>query len=115
MECAEFHKDLPAAAKLESETNQFEIKAIHGKIRKQKEWMDSRVGRLKEIVKDKFRAHPHLKAQLQQTKGFIYEATSDKTFGCYMGLHQCNRISQTNITGKNLMGKVLEDIREDRL
>ena len=64
VKCAEFHKDLPAAAKLESETNQFEIKAIHGKIRKPKEWMDSRVDRLKEIVKDKFRGwtHPHLKA-----------------------------------------------------
>ena len=115
VECAEFHHDQLALAKLNSETNQFEIKATHDGIKKTKDWMDSRVDRLKSIVKDKFSSHPHLLIQLRQTEGFIYEATSDKFFGCCMGLHQANSITQPKITGRNCMGNFLREIRDEHL
>ena len=62
----------------------------------------------------KFDQNDSLRDKLLNTKGFLYEATkADMDFACGFTLSQIKDISKKNITGKNILGEILWDYRDN--
>lgn len=80
-----------------------------------KDWDDCKVGLVKCIVKQKFDENEELKAQLLNTAGFkLEEASTDRYWGTGIPVYS-REFKKATYPGKNVMGKILEEIRDEAL
>ena len=67
---------------------------------------------MRDIVKAKFDANDTIRDKLLQTKGRLYEATTDRVFGCGFTLGQRDQIRANSITAGNKLGELLVEYRD---
>ena len=60
----------------------------------------------------KYEQNPTLKRRLLQSKGHLYEATRNKTFGCGFTLVDSKKIRKENVQSGNKLGEILEELRD---
>ena len=78
------------------------------------EWQDEKIKAMKKIITMKFDQNDNLRDMLINTKGCLYEATkSDMDFACGYTLSQAKEINKESIKGKNLLGKILCEYRDN--
>ena len=71
---------------------------------------------MRKIVGLKFDQNDSIRDRLIGLAGHLYEATkADLDFACGMTLSQIKDICQDNITGKNMLGIILEEYRDNIL
>ena len=63
----------------------------------------------------KFEQNDYIRDKLLATQGFLYEATKDIDFGCGLTLGQSKDINQKGIKGKNMLGIILAEFRDEYL
>ena len=78
-------------------------------------WDDAKFKIMRKIITLKFDQNNSIRDKLLSTSGFLYEATKDTEFGCGLTLGQNKDIKQDNIKGKNMLGKILCEYRNDIL
>ena len=67
-------------------------------------WDNAKSKVMRKIVSLKFDQNDGIRDKLLGTTGFLYEATKDPDFACGFTLSEATKISQTGITGKNILG-----------
>ena len=70
---------------------------------------------MRKIIALKFDQNDGIRDKLLGTTGFLYEATKDLDFACGLTLSEAKNISQKGITGKNMLGVILCEYRDERL
>ena len=70
---------------------------------------------MRKIVALKFDQNNIIRDKLLATKGVLYEATKDTNFGCGLTLGQARDINQQNNKGKNMLGVILSEYRDEYL
>ena len=69
---------------------------------------------MRKIIRLKFDQNDGLRDRLINTKGFLYEATkADLDFACGFTLSQAKEIKKDNIKGKNMLGRILCEYRDN--
>lgn len=92
-----------------------EVKMLGDKILLDKEWEKCKVGLVKCIVKQKFDENEELKAKLLNTAGFkLEEASRDRFWGTGVPVYS-REFKKPTYSGKNVMGVILEEIRDEEL
>ena len=76
-------------------------------------WENVKYKIMKNKVILKFDQNDSIRDKLLATTGYLYEATKDMDFGCGMTLGQNMEICQENIKGKNMLGSILCEYRDD--
>lgn len=90
-----------------------DVKLLSEKIPYSKVWDSCKVGLVKCITKQKFTENSNLKKKLLETNNMrLEEATFDKFWGTGIPVF-ASEFKQGNYQGKNLMGKILEEIRNE--
>ena len=78
------------------------------------EWHEAKIKVMKKIINLKFDQNDSLRDRLLKTKGSLYEATkADLDFACGLTLSQAKDISKNKITGKNILGEILCEYRDN--
>ena len=72
---------------------------------------ETKMETMEKVIKLKFDQNDSIRDKLLTTTGKLYEATTDKFFGCGLTLAQYSSINQISITGKNRLGRLLEAYR----
>ena len=81
--CARFHGDEALALQIQSEKDPYVVKKkLSRRIRITDEWSNKKLQSMKEIVKSKFYSNDTIRNKLLNTKGLLFEATTDRDFGC---------------------------------
>ena len=94
----------------------YEAKRIVKNIKKKEEWQDAKIKVMRKIINLKFEQNDNLRDRLLGLTGFLYEATkADLDFACGMTLSQTKDICKDNITGKNMLGVILCEYRDNIL
>ena len=70
---------------------------------------------MRKIVALKFDQNDSIRDKLLATKGVLDEATKDTNFGCGLTLGQTRDINQQNNKGKNMLGVILSEYRDEYL
>lgn len=92
-----------------------DAKKLGDRIPPNKAWDNSKIGLIRCIVQQKFADNQDLKEKLINTRGFkLEEATFDQYWGTGVPVYS-KEFKKTNYPGKNIMGKILEEIREELL
>ena len=78
-------------------------------------WEEAKFKVMRKIITLKFDQHDNIRDKLLSTTGFLYEATKDTEFGCGLTLGQNREIKQDSIKGKNMLGKILCEYRDEIL
>ena len=69
---------------------------------------------MRKIVASKFDQNDNLRDRLINTKGCLYEATkADLDFACGFTLSQAKEIKKDNLKGKNKLGEILCEYRDN--
>ena len=92
----------------------YAAKRIVRNIKTADDWHDAKFQVMKKIITMKFDQNDSLRDRLLGTKGMLYEATkSDLDFACGYTLSQTKDIRKNNIKGKNLLGQILCEYRDN--
>lgn len=92
-----------------------DVKKLGDRIHPKKEWDDAKLGLVRCIVKQKFVENNALKIRLMNTKGYkLEEASFDRFWGTGIPVYS-REFKRPNYQGKNHMGHILEDIRDEFL
>ena len=92
----------------------YAAKRIVRNIKLADEWQEEKVKVMRKIITMKFNQNDNLRDRLLGTKGCLYEATkSDLDFACGYTLSQAKEIKKGNIKGKNLLGVILCEYRDN--
>ena len=92
----------------------FIAKRIVRSIKTKDEWHTAKIDIMKKIISMKFDQNDSLRDRLLRTQGYLYEATgADMDFACGLTLSQTKDISKNKITGKNILGEILADYRDN--
>ena len=78
-------------------------------------WEEAKFKVMRKIITLKFDQNDGIKDKLIATSGHLYEATKDIEFGCGLTLGQNKEIKQGSIKGKNMLGKILCEYRDELL
>ena len=78
-------------------------------------WDDAKFKVMRKIVALKFDQNDSIRDKLLSTTGYHYEATKDTECGCGLTLGQNKEIKQNLIKGKNMLGKILCEYRNEIL
>ena len=78
-------------------------------------WDNVKLKVMRKIVALKFDQNDGIRDKLLGTTGFLYEATKDSDFACGLTLSEAGKINQAGITGKNMLGTILCEYRDERL
>ena len=77
------------------------------------EWIFVREHVMKDILLYKFKHNPYHRSKLIATYGkVLYEACTDKFWGCGYPITETYNIRENNLKGLNMLGKILMEIRE---
>ena len=102
------------AANILQETDPYKINSLGKKAKgdRKQVWNEKAFDVLKHVNKVKYSQNPDAKAALRNTdQRKIGEASPDVRFGA--GVSSSFATDETNWTGKNMMGKILTDIRTE--
>lgn len=92
-----------------------DVKQLGEKIPHSSEWDKCKLGIVRCIVKQKFVENNNLKIKLLNTKGFtLEEATFDQYWGTGIPVYSKD-FKAGRYSGKNIMGRILEEIRDEFL
>lgn len=92
-----------------------DAKTLGERVDHNKKWDNMKIGMIKCIVKQKFVENNDLKLKLLGTAGYtLEEATFDKYWGTGVPVYS-KEFKRGRHTGKNIMGRLLEEIRDDFL
>ena len=70
---------------------------------------------MRKIISLKFDQNDGIRDKLLGLKGFLYEATKDPDFACGYTLSEAAKINQKDIIGRNMLGVILAEYRDERL
>ena len=84
-------------------------------VKQNETWDNVKYKVMRKIITLKFEQNDSIRDRLLATKGFLYEATKDIDFGCGFTLGQAKNINQQNIKGKNMLGIILAEYRDEYL
>ena len=113
-EMARFHERLDLIDDILEARDGYIAKRIVRSIKTKDEWHTAKIDIMKKIISMKFHQNDSLRDRLLRTKGYLYEATkADMDFACGMTLSQTKDISKNKITGKNILGEILADYRDN--
>ena len=90
--CAKFHGNKALAAQIQVVQDPYAAKKLSQKIQCNAEWNAKKISIMRDIVKAKFDANDTIRDKLLQTKGRLYEATTDRVSGCGFTLGQRDQI-----------------------
>ena len=94
----------------------YAAKRIVRSIKLKDDWQEIKIKIMKKILTLKFDQNDSLRDKLLRTDGFLYEATkSDLDFACGLTLSQAKDIAKDKITGKNILGDLLCEYRDNIL
>ena len=110
--CAKFHGNEALAAQIQVVQDPYAAKKLSQKIQCNAEWNAKKISIMRDIVKAKFDANDTIRDKLLQTKGRLYEATTDRVFGCGFTLGQRDQIRANSITAGNKLGELLVEYRD---
>ena len=88
------------------------IMSLARRLPESEEWKTKEVEVCKKYNTMKYEQNPTLKRRLLQTKGHLYEATRNKTFGCGFTLVDSKKIRKENVQTGNKLGEILENLRD---
>lgn len=92
-----------------------DVKKLGDKIPPKKAWDDTKLGLVRCIVKQKFIENNDLKIRLMNTRGYkLEEACFDRFWGTGIPVYS-KEFKRPRYPGKNHMGHILEDIRDEFL
>lgn len=92
-----------------------EEKMLGEKVEYNKKWDNSKIGLIRCIVKQKFVENNGLKLKLLETAGFtLEESTFDRYWGTGIPVYSRD-FKKGRHSGKNIMGRMLEEIRDEFL
>ena len=98
------------AAKILASSDPVVVKSYGKQIQESRVWKERQFDTLEDIVTAKFVQNPGLKNQLVATGNLtLYEATTDRVYGCGLSLFQRDRIGVNN-PGQNKFGQLLETV-----
>ena len=78
-------------------------------------WDAAKFKVMRKVVTLKFDQNDSIRDKLLSTTGYLYEATKDVEFGCGLTLGQSKEIKQGSLKGKNMLGIILCEYRNDIL
>lgn len=113
---AMFFNDLEIAREIISEKNPYEQQKLGRKVKRYNEdaWIKEREPIVYRGNFLKFTQHPELRTRLLETHPLLLvEASLDKIWGCGLTINNPQILDSRNWTGKNLLGKILTNVRED--
>ena len=94
-----------------AERRAFKVKLLGRNVKSTREWEDTCEQVMREILVEKFRRNSFCKKFLIETGDrALFEGTGDRTWGCGLPISKADQISFKN-PGKNLLGHVLEEVR----
>ena len=93
----------------------FAAKKLIKNIKIKHNWDSIKYKVMRKIIALKFDQNDQIRDKLLATKGFLYEATKDLDFGCGLTLGQAKDINQKGIRGKNMLGIIICEYREEFL
>lgn len=107
------YKNYAKAKKIIQCTDPRRIKEIGDGVKYDADWLPSRVSTLYTGAMAKFQQNPSLAIALISTgSSNLYEATTDRFFGCGIGL-QSKKWANKSWTGENVAGRILMKIRAE--
>ena len=113
-EMARFHNRLDLIDDILKAQDGYAAKRIVRPIKTKDEWQEPKIKVMKNIITLKFDQNDSLRDRLLNTQGFLYEATkADMDFACGLTLSQSKDIAKNKITGKNILGEILCDYRDN--
>ena len=113
-EMARYHERLDLIDDILEASDGYIAKRIVRSIKIKEDWHEAKLEVMKKIITMKFDQNDSLRDRLLKTKGFLYEATkADMDFACGSTLSQAKDISKDQITGKNILGEILCDYRDN--
>ena len=93
----------------------YDAKRIAKRIKIDDSWEEAKVKVMKTVIALKFDQNDSLRDRLLNLKGYLYEATKGDTVSCGMVLSQLNEICKDKIPGKNILGDLLCEYRDNIL
>ena len=115
-EMAKFHKRDDLIQPIIDAKDGYLAKRIVRNIKVADEWQQEKMKVMKKVIKMKFDQNDSLRDRLLRTKGFLYEATkADLDFACGYTLSQTGEIKKDNLKGKNWLGNILCEYRDNIL
>ena len=82
-------------------------------IKETEEWKKNKEKTMKEILEAKFNQNEEIKRKLVDTGNKkLLEGTSDKYWGCGLPIAKYKSLNPKSITGKNVLGQMLSEIRK---
>ena len=92
----------------------YAAKRIVRNIKLAENWQEEKIKTMRKIIEMKFEQNDNLRDRLLGTKGYLYEATkSDLDFACGYTLSQAKEIKKDSLKGKNLLGSILCEYRDN--
>lgn len=113
-EKANFFNDKEISNKILNTTVAHEAKALGRKVRNydDSKWSKVRFDFMYDVCLEKFSQNEKLKEQLLQDSNFVEASPYDKIWGIGMAEHQEGIEDPSNWKGQNLLGKVLDNVKE---
>ena len=78
-------------------------------------WDTVKIKIMRKIIALTFDQNDGIRDKLLGLVGHLYEATKDPDFACGFTLAEAKNINQTTIIGKNMLGVILGEYRDERL
>lgn len=98
---------------IKQQLNPADAKALGETLKFNKKWDQAKIGLVRCIVKQKFVENNNLKLKLLNTTGYtLEEASFDRYWGTGVPVYSRDFVKGVH-TGKNIMGRLLEEIRDD--
>lgn len=109
------HNEIKTADRIMQLTNPNRIKALGDSIEEGSSWVKRRMLVLYDGARAKFEQNLPLQEELLKTSGKqLYEATTDRYFGCGIG-YESNRWELKDWPGENVAGLIIKKVRDDLL
>ena len=86
--CVEACNDNELAKEIKRTVDPYLARSLAKKVKKTKKWHESKLKVMEKIIRLKFDQNDAIRAKLQNTTGNLYEATTDKVFGCGLKVHR---------------------------
>ena len=114
-EYAKYHERLDLIESIIAAEDGFAAKRLIKHIKQNDTWDNVKYKVMRKIIALKFEQNESIRDKLLATQGFLYEATKDMDFGCGLTLGQIKDINKKGIKGKNMLGIILAEYRDEYL
>ena len=111
---ASFCGDEQLADEIAVSTTTAEARELLVELKVPKSWNNTEKTKAMKLVNTlKFDQHEYLAQKLRNIKGDIYHCCFEKFWGCGMALSQKKYIKANSIPGKNYLGSILMEVRDE--